>query len=278
VTPDQTLGTNGKVREIVQVGNVLWVGGRFTALVDGQGNVVEPNLNNLAALDAMTGGVAQGVNVPDLTGGNPIVFDLSTDGSQVYAAGTFQHSAGSKNLLEFDGLTGQVGDKFVAQALKSVLVDGDIVLGGGKKMNAWDRNGSKRNDFVVTTPLTNPSLRNHNTPPMYTDIVPMPGGGWLAACKCDWILNPGESTNPETEEKAIVRMFGDGSVDHGWNQELKNDSAAFGWNLQIDTDGVVLAAGGSDFTQKLTFDGRQMWKTDTNGSSQTVIRMDDRTL
>jgi hypothetical protein len=276
VTPDQTLGTNGKVREIVQVGNVLWVGGRFTALVDGQGNVVEPNLNNLAALDAMTGGVAQGVNVPDLTGGNPIVFDLSTDGSQVYAAGTFQHSAGSKNLLEFDGLTGQVGDKFVAQALKSVLVDGDIVLGGGKKMNAWDRNGSKRNDFVVTTPLTNPSLRNHNTPPMYTDIVPMPGGGWLAACKCDWILNPGESTNPETEEKAIVRMFGDGSVDHGRNQELKNDSAAFGWNLQIDTDGVVLAAGGSDFTQKLTFDGRQMWKTDTNGSSQTVIRMDDR--
>lgn len=275
-TPDDTLGTNGKVREIVQVGNVLWVGGKFTALVDDRGNVVEGGLNNLAALDATTGGVAQGVNVPDLTGSNPIVFDLSTDGTQVYAAGTFTHSGGSKNLVEFDGLSGQVGNKFSAQALKSVLVDGNIVLGGGKKMSAWNRDGQSVSGFATTVPLTNPSLRGHNTPPMYTDIAPMPGGGWLASCKCDWVLNPGESTGTSTVEKAIVRLLPDGSIDHTWDKVLKSDSAAFGWNLEIDSDGVVLAAGGSDFTQKLTFDGRQIWKIDTNGSSQTVIRYGDR--
>jgi len=275
-TPDDTLGTDGKVREIVQVGNVLWVGGRFSALVDRKGNVVEGGLNNLAALDATTGRVAQGVDVPDLTGSNAIVYDLSTDGSEVYAAGTFQHSGGSKNLVEFDGLTGQVGNKFSAPALKTVLVDGNLVLGGGKKMSAWNRDGQSVGAFVTTVPLTNPALRAHNTPPMYTDIAPMPGGGWLAACKCDWVLNPGETTGTSAAEKAIVRLLPDGTIDHSWNKAVKSDSAAFGWHLALDTDGVVLAAGGSDFTQKLTYGGQQIWKTDTDGSSQTVIRYGDR--
>jgi hypothetical protein len=34
--PDSTLGTNGQVRALLQVGNVMWVGGQFTATSDGQ--------------------------------------------------------------------------------------------------------------------------------------------------------------------------------------------------------------------------------------------------
>jgi hypothetical protein len=275
-TPAETLGTNGIVRSFAQVGNVLWVGGKFTQLVNRQGQVVRSGLNGLAALDAATGAIAAGVTVPNLTGSNAIVWDLSTDGSQVYAAGTFGHAGGSKNLLELDGLTGQVGQVFKAPALKTVLVDGNAVLGGGAKMDAWTRDGAKLAGFVSTTTQVDPTIRAHNTPNMYSDIAPMPGGGWLAACKCDWVLNPGEQANDATIEKAIVRLLPTGAVQHGWNQEIKADGAAFGWRLMVDADGVVLAAGGSDYTQKLSFDGEQIWKTDTNGSSQTVIRLGDR--
>ena len=275
-TPDETLGVNGKVRAIVQVGNVLWVAGKFTALVDRAGNVVQSGLNGLAAIDATTGLKATGVSIPALSGSSAMVWDLSVDGSDVYAAGTFGAANGSKNLLEFDGATGSLGDRFSASALKSVLVDGSLVLGGGGKMNAWTRTGAKVSSFATTTVQTDPSLRAHGTSPMYTDIAPMPGGGWLTACKCDWALNPGESTGSATLEKAIVRLLPDGRIDHTWNKQISPTSAAFGWSLEIDSDGVVLAAGGSDFTQKLTFDGQQIWKTDTNGSSQVVIRFDDR--
>ena len=275
-TPDETLGTNGKVRTFAQVGNVLWIGGTFSSLVNTQGQVVVSGLSGLAAVDATTGGVASGVLVPQLTGNSTHVWDLSTDGSEVYAAGTFGHVAGSKNLLEFDGQTGQVGDTFKAPALKTVLVDGTVVLGGGKTMEAWERSGTKLGGFAKTTTVVDPSIRQHSTPNMYTDIEPMPGGGWLATCKCDWVLNPGESVGDDTIEKAIVHLTPFGSVDHSWNKEIKEDGAAFGWNLEIDVDGVILASGGSDYTQKLTFDGEQVWKTDTNGSSQVVIRFDDR--
>lgn len=275
-TPDQTLGTNGTVREIVQVGDVVWVGGRFNALVDRQGDVVRSGLNNLAALDADTGGIAQGVTVPDLTGSNAMVWDLSTDGVDVYAAGKFVAGNGSRNLVEFKGSNGSLGDKFVAPNLKTVLVDGNRVLGGGAKMQAWTRNGSKVGGFVVTTTKTNPSLRGHKTPRMYTDVEPLPGGGWVAACKCDWVMNPGESAVSATIEKAVVRLNQDGSVDHSWNKTIKPTSAAFGWSVYVDANGVVLAAGGSDYIQKLSFQGSQMWKLDTNGSAQAVTKFGDR--
>jgi hypothetical protein len=275
-TPDETLGVNGKVREIVQVGDVLWVAGKFTALVDRKGNVVQSGTNGLAAIDATTGLRATGVSIPSLGGSNVMVWDLSTNGSDVYAAGTFDAANGSKNLLEFDGTTGSLGDRFSAPALKSVLVDGSLVLGGGAKMSAWTRAGAKASSFATTTVKTNSSLRGHNTPPMYTDIAPMPGGGWITACKCDWALNPGESTGTSTLEKAIVRLLPDGRIDHTWNKQIKASSGAFGWKVEVDSDGILLAAGGSDYTQKLTFDGRDIWKTNTNGSSQAVIRFDDR--
>ena len=43
-TPAHTLGTNGPVRALLQVGNVMWIGGRFTSLSDGTG------VSGLAAL------------------------------------------------------------------------------------------------------------------------------------------------------------------------------------------------------------------------------------
>ena len=75
-SPLHTLGTNGKVRALVQVGGVMWVGGQFTALTDGT------PVDGLAALDVSTGDKAGGVS-PPILGGTGFVYDLTTDGSTV---------------------------------------------------------------------------------------------------------------------------------------------------------------------------------------------------
>ncbi len=68
-----------------------------------------------------------------------------------------------------------------------------------------------------------------------------------------------------------------GSYDPTWApSDLESTSAAFGIDLYVDTDGVVLAAGGSDFTSKYSLtNGLKLWKTDTNGSSQAVTGYSD---
>ncbi len=271
--PDMVLGTNGKVRALVQVGNVMWVGGQFTATSDGQGG-----LSNIVALDVTTGQRAASVtHVPRLTGPGSIVYDLSTDGTNVYAAGTFTAANGSKNLVAFNATTGRLKRPFGrALALRSVLYDNGRVLGGSWKLQAWLPTGARDPSWEATILHTDSSLRAHTTDPAYRDLKPAPGRGYFAACQCD-SLTDGSRTY---QTKAMVRLHADGSYVRTWKpgggKPLPPASAAFGIDLYVDTDGVVLAAGGSDFTEK--FDvatGRKIWRTDTNGSSQTVARYTD---
>ena len=98
-SPMHTLGTNGKVRALLQVGGVMWVGGQFTALTDGT------PVDGLAALDVNSGDKASGVS-PPILGGTGFVYDLTTDGTTVYAAGSFTAANGAKNLVAFNGTTG----------------------------------------------------------------------------------------------------------------------------------------------------------------------------
>jgi hypothetical protein len=270
--PDATLGTNGTVRALLQVGNVMWVGGRFTATSDGQGG-----LSNIVGLDVSTGQRSTlVVDVPQLTGSTSVVVDLSTDGTNVYAAGKFSAANGARNLVAFDAVTGALRQKFIAPELKSVLYDHGRVLGGGATLQAWLPTGGKDPLWDVTTLQTDSTLRAHTTAPAYRDLKPAPGGGYFAACQCD-SLTDGATTYPV---KAIVRLDAEGRYVTWWrpggDNPLKPKSAAFGIDLYVDTDGILLAAGGSDFTQKFTLDtGDRIWRTDTNGSSQTVTRYED---
>jgi hypothetical protein len=270
--PDSTLGTNGPVRALLQVGNVMWVGGQFTATSDGQSG-----LSNIVGLDVSTGRRAVSVvNVPKLTGSGSIVYDLTTDGTNVYAAGKFSAANGSSNLVAFDAVTGTLRQKFVAPALKSVLYRSGRVLGGGTSLQAWLPAGGKDPSWDVTTLHVDDSLRAHKISPAYRDLKPAPGGGYFAACQCDSLTDGGTTY----QTKAMVKLNTDGSYVPAWklggDNPLRANSAAFGIDLFVDTNGVLIAAGGSDFTAKLDLDtGQRIWRTDTNGSSQTVTRFDD---
>jgi hypothetical protein len=271
-TPDATLGTDGMVRALLQVGGVMWVGGQFSATSDGQSG-----LSNIVGLDVSTGQrAASVVDVPKLTGSGSIVYDLSTDGTNIYAAGKFTAANGAKNLVAFDAVTGTLTQKFIAPALKSVLFDNGRVLGGDDALQAWLPAGGKDPSWDVTTLHIDASLRAHTTTPAYRDVKPAPGGGYFAACQCD-SLTDGGTTYPS---KAIVRLNADGSYVPSWkpggSNPLPTNSTAFGIDVFVDTDGVLLAAGGSDFTDKYNLvTGQKMWRTDTNGSSQAVTRFND---
>jgi hypothetical protein len=271
-SPDDTLGTNGQVRALLQVGNVMWVGGQFTATSNGRAG-----LSNIVGLDVSTGRrAASVVKWPQLTGPNSIVYDLATDGKRVYAAGRFHAANGAENLVAFDAVTGRLKQKFVAPVLRSVLYRNGRVLGGGRSLRAWLPRGGRDRSWDVTTVHIDDSLRSHTTDPAYRDLMHAPGGGYFAACQCD-SLTDGGTTYPT---KAIVRLNADGGYDAAWrpggSDPLPARSGAFGIDVFVDTRNVVLAAGGSDFTAKYDLiTGDRIWRTDTNGSSQAVIRFTD---
>jgi hypothetical protein len=269
--PDATLGTNGKVRALLQVDNIMWVGGQFTATSDGTGG-----LSNIVGLDVTTGQrAASVVDVPQLTGSGSIVYDLATDGTNVYAAGKFSAANGSSNLVAFNAVTGALTQTFVSvPALKSVLYDNGRVLGGGAKLQAWLPTGGKDPSWHVTTLHIDDSLRAHKIVPAYRDLKPA-SGGYFAACQCDSLTDSGTTY----QTKALVRLNANGSYDPTWQpggaDPLRADSSAFGIDVYVD-DGVVLAAGGSDFAEKFDLvTGQKVWKNDTNGSSQAVTRYSD---
>jgi len=270
-TPDATLGTNGPVRALVQVGGIMWVGGKFTATSDGLGG-----LSNIVALDVTTGQRAVGAEEPQLTGTGSIVYDLTTDGTNVYAAGKFSAADGAINLVAFNGATGALTQSFTAPSLKADLYDNGRILGGSSKLQAWLPTGGIDPTWHVTKLHIDSTIRQHATAPDYRDMKPAPGGGYFAACQCDSLTDAGTTY----QTKAVVRLNADGSYDPTWvpggTTPLRADSAAFGIDLNIDGGVVVLAAGGSDFTS--TYDavtGQFIWKVDTNGSSQAVIKYTD---
>ena len=269
-SPAHTLGTNGPVRALLQVGNVMWVGGRFTSLSDGTG------VSGLAALDVDSGDEAPGVRPPRLAG-SPIVYDLTRHGSTVYAAGSFTARNGARNLVAFNGLTGKLIRAFRTPSLKSVLFDNGRVLAGGGKLWAYLPKGKRDRTWTVTDAKVDTSLRGHDTVGEVRDIEPGRGGRYWVACQCDWVLNPGESPRPSTRTKAIVKLNPNGSVHRSWVPAgLGAGSSAFGIDLFVDADGVVLGAGGSDFTAKYDMrTGARIFYTNINGSAQAVTRYHD---
>lgn len=82
-TPAKTWGTNGRVNTILPVGDRVYVGGTFSALIDPSG--VSYPVSNLAVFNAATG--APDLNFQAKTNG--AVIALATDDARLYIGGAF---------------------------------------------------------------------------------------------------------------------------------------------------------------------------------------------
>jgi hypothetical protein len=118
-----TWGTNGRVRAVLHVGGVTYLGGEFTALVSSDGTQTLPR-SNLAALDAAGQPLAWNPQA------NNLVLSLVSDGSFIYAAGKFGNIG--KHVAKI-GLDGSI-KTFVKMdhEVRSLDIQGSTLYMGGQ--------------------------------------------------------------------------------------------------------------------------------------------------
>ncbi len=159
VTPSDTWQANDLVNAVVQSGDTLFIGGKFTSLDDGNGTSV--GRNRLAAIDVATG-------VP--TSWNPNVngtvnaLSVSPDGAKLYVVGSFGKvgSVNRKNVAAFDLASGALlGFRTSApdKGVRSVAASADKVYIGGFFGNIGTEPRTRLAAFDAQTGALDPTWR-----------------------------------------------------------------------------------------------------------------------
>jgi hypothetical protein len=270
-TPDNTPMVDGRVRAIEQVGNNVWLGGKFTQVKKRDGTVLG-RVANVAVFDSETNRFKN--IAPKLGGTDSEVWDMALYGQNVLIAGTFPGPGSTqKNLVLVKGAgsnAGQVIRWYNAPSLKSVLPAPGLgrIYGGGVSLSAFDfATGKKLWTKAKTT--VDPTIRIHDSSPAYRDLeLDADGKTIWAACICDAVDGK--------PAKALIKLDIDGNHDASWLTEA--GEAAFGQSVVDHNGKLYLAAGGSDFLGE--FDkakgGTRGWVRDTSGSAQTVAILEDK--
>lgn len=293
VLPDKTWHTDGQVRAIARVGDVVYIGGSFSQLrekpVGESGGVVIP-VANLAALDAATGrpvGYSASTQTttfnPMVTGSNVMIHTLAHAGGKLFVGGRFGAVAGQarKNLAAVDPGTGAVDPSF--QPNPAGIVWGSdthgsqLYVGGAfTKMNRQDRRYLAALGFGGTLdPLWTPSADAR-----VREVAVIPGGSGIFVGG-HFATVRSASGGPWHERQSIARLTMAGQVDTGW--EVNRRISSNNWGIDVlphpPTGHVYVGTGGSDWVGAFDIDtGRQSWRTDTNGSAQAVAVMGDRVV
>jgi hypothetical protein len=138
--PDDSVEANGRVWDILRVGDRIYLAGSFTQLTNTDGTTVARN--NLAAIDANTGRVDPDWN-PNATRPNSPAnssvrsMALSADGNRLFVGGTFTNVGGltRNRLAAIDVATGGVDRQWTAGAdstVWAVAVSGNGLYAGGE--------------------------------------------------------------------------------------------------------------------------------------------------
>ena len=129
--PLQSWRVNGTGRAVVKIGSTIYVGGSFSRATSPDGSQSQPRAN-LAAFDATTGDLVPGFRADT----NGAVYDIQTDGSTLYIAGTFTTVGGTsrQRLAAIDPATGALRPGFRADADNTVFhlsrVGSTLYVGG----------------------------------------------------------------------------------------------------------------------------------------------------
>jgi hypothetical protein len=267
-SPANTRGVNGRIWSVVVVGNVVWVGGTFSGITNGDNTTVVKNSPRLAAFTL--GGAPAAVSVPTLTGTE--VRDLVNDGVNVFAAGNFTvEGTTKKHLIRFPG-TGATNAQVVGFSgsgpLKSVEV-ANKVYAGGSKLYAWNKSGGAKLSTFKVSELTD-AQGGHDPTNLYRDLDVE--GSWLyAACQCSTSTTAGVTT----PVNAMTRYDLSGNIDPSFSQNVIDSvgTGAYGLSVEPMGDAIFLGAGGSDFIARFGTDGNDVWKRDASGSVQGVMAL-----
>ena len=163
--PDDSAEANGRVWDILRVGDRIYLAGNFTQLTNTDGQTFARN--NLAAIDANTGKVVTdwdpNVTRPGSSSTSSVrTMALSADGSRIFVGGTFSNVGGlSRNrLAAVDVATGSVNKQWTAGANNTVwalAVSESGVYAGGDftTVKSQSRNHLAKLDVTTGTPDPN---------------------------------------------------------------------------------------------------------------------------
>ena len=297
-TADTTLHTNGMVRAITQVGDRVYLGGRFTELrersIQKTGGATIA-VANLGVLDAATG-VGIGGFAPMVAGAtNPTIYAMAVWNQRLFVGGKFSSIDGvaAKNLaaIDVDPSSPSYGD--VLPSFKpnptgtvwGLAVGGSRLYAGGKfgKVGGVPHPNAARFTIAVDGTTTLDGSWNVATDGTTTE------GGRVRDIQID-PDHPGSVylvghfytvTDPVTTYnlRNIVRIGSGGRVDPSFSPPQGSFGISnFGIGATVDAamDRIFLGTGGSDWVASYsTVNGDLDWKTDTNGQAQAVTRLGD---
>lgn len=126
------IAEEGRVDDLVRVGDTVFIGGNFTRVADHAGHTAARSY--LAAVDARTGALRGFAPVID---GRVYALAASPDGATLFAGGTFTqvNGASRRRLVAFDVATGQVssalGDLALNGVVRAIASNGPELFVGG---------------------------------------------------------------------------------------------------------------------------------------------------
>jgi hypothetical protein len=282
--PDTSWMTNGNVRAIVQYGNIIWLGGEFSELRErapGQGGQVI-SVNNLAALDVITGAPVPGLNMPAVEGSAtvaPIIYALALAGEKLYIGGSFSKVGGEahRDLAAIDAATGAVDTKFNPNigVVWTLAADATRVYAGGGFTQA---NGQPRKNLAafafdgtldpIWTPSADDRPRDMAFAPDGKSIFIV--GHFKNVAGPDGVFVPRDS---------VVRLDTDSGNVLPWTAGCPCSTELFGLGVEFQGDRVYIGMGGSDWVASYDLNtGGQFWRTDVYGQVQHVAVMGDQLI
>jgi outer membrane protein assembly factor BamB len=264
--PDDTWGTNGRVNAIVQVGNVVYLGGSFTQVREhggaGPGSLMR---NYLAAFDATTGAPLPGWD-PSLDG---VVYALapSPDGRRIYAGGSFTSvdRLARPRLAAFDAATGALDQSWLPAApngsVRALAVGWNRVYAGGGFIKVGAEPRERLAAFAEAGGALDPGWRPAADNMVRTvTLDPVLGRVYAGG---DF-----EAVSGQTRRRAAALDALSGSVASNWRPNPAH--RVFGLAA---SDGSVYAAVGGDSNSLFAWDAStasQRWRKRSDGDFQAL--------
>jgi chitodextrinase len=263
--PDESWGTNGRVSAIVQIGNTVYIGGKFTELrEDGGAGPGVLSRSNLAAFDATTGEPTDWAPKAD---GEVLAMAPSPDETRIYIGGRFTSVSGSSRRRIAAVKTGGSG-----------TVDGWKPLGPNATVLSVAATASKvyiGGDFNMVGDVTRSKLAAYSADTAAVDAGWAPSAdervrSVVVSPDGDRVFAGGNFTvvSGQPRKNAVALTAAGGEVISTWHPDPGENV----WAFAVKDDNVYTAIGGSsNSVANYDYDsGERKWRRRADGDFQAL--------
>jgi hypothetical protein len=259
--PSATVGFNGVVHTVAYGNGVVYVGGDFTAAV--QGSTSTPR-SHVAAINEATGQL-----LPWNPGADGSVRSVVVDGGSVYLGGAFTHAGGAthRRLARVNASTGAVDNSWnpsVGGTVRSVAVTPSKVYAGG----AFTTAGGQPRSYLAAFNTSGGAL-DPGWAPVANGFV------WDVRAANGWVYAGGEFTsiNNDVHGRFLAALDpNSGAIQPGYNSQVTYTV----FDMVVTSSLIYAAADGAGgHLRALNLNGSSRWTLTADGGVQAVAVVGD---